>query len=104
MKNLVSLDSLSPRDLLKRVRENFSGQDRAGQNEMAALVYEALCEQRHLIVEAGTGTGKSLGYLVPAVLLAAGRENGALFPLPHLRCSGRLFAKTHPPCCMRFMK
>ena len=41
---------------------------RAGQLEMAEAVESALAEKRHLIVEAGTGTGKTLAYLVPALL------------------------------------
>src|SRR6202451_868282 len=41
---------------------------RAGQMEMAAAVDAALTENRKLIVEAGTGTGKTLAYLVPALL------------------------------------
>src|SRR2546421_2630304 len=41
---------------------------RAGQVEMAEAVESALRDRRHLIVEAGTGTGKTLAYLVPAIL------------------------------------
>ncbi len=41
---------------------------RPGQLEMAEAVAEALSERRHLIVEAGTGTGKTLAYLVPSIL------------------------------------
>jgi ATP-dependent DNA helicase DinG len=41
---------------------------RAGQIEMAEAVEAAIAERRHLIVEAGTGTGKTLAYLVPAIL------------------------------------
>jgi ATP-dependent DNA helicase DinG len=41
---------------------------RPGQLEMAEAVESALAERRHLIVEAGTGTGKTLAYLVPAIL------------------------------------
>ena len=41
---------------------------RAGQVEMAEAVESALTDKRHLIVEAGTGTGKTLAYLVPALL------------------------------------
>ena len=40
---------------------------RAGQYEMAKAVERALAERRHLIVEAGTGTGKTLAYLLPAL-------------------------------------
>src|SRR5258706_11815392 len=41
---------------------------RPGQLEMAEAVEAALKDRRHLIVEAGTGTGKTLAYLVPALL------------------------------------
>src|ERR1022692_917184 len=41
---------------------------RQGQLEMAEAIEAALAEKRHLIVEAGTGTGKTLAYLVPALL------------------------------------
>ena len=45
-----------------------AGEDRPGQREMAEAVGAAVDEGRHLVVQAGTGTGKSLAYLVPAVL------------------------------------
>lgn len=45
---------------------------RAGQVQMAAAVMRAFEERHHLIVEAGTGTGKTLAYLVPAVAAALG--------------------------------
>jgi ATP-dependent DNA helicase DinG len=41
---------------------------RKGQVEMAEAVESALTDKRHLLVEAGTGTGKTLAYLVPALL------------------------------------
>ena len=50
------------------------GQNRAGQRTMVAHVAQALELQRHLLVQAGTGTGKSLGYLVPA-LARVGESN-----------------------------
>src|SRR5450755_1464284 len=40
---------------------------RPGQLEMAKAVERAIAEHRHLIVEAGTGTGKTLAYLLPAL-------------------------------------
>src|SRR2546425_12919576 len=43
---------------------------RPQQQEMAAAVARALEEDRHLVVEAGTGVGKSLAYFVPAILFA----------------------------------
>jgi ATP-dependent DNA helicase DinG len=45
---------------------------RPGQIEMARAVMRAFEQNRHLIVEAGTGTGKTLAYLVPAVAAALG--------------------------------
>ncbi len=41
---------------------------REGQLEMAEAVESALAEKQHLLVEAGTGTGKTLAYLVPSIL------------------------------------
>src|SRR5213082_2335646 len=41
---------------------------RPGQVEMAEAVESAIADERHMIVEAGTGTGKTLAYLVPALL------------------------------------
>lgn len=43
---------------------------RAGQIKMAQAVLKAFEENKHLIVEAGTGTGKTLAYLVPAIAFA----------------------------------
>ena len=45
------------------------GEDRPGQVAMAQAVEEAFFEHKHLLVQAGTGTGKSLAYLVPSALL-----------------------------------
>ncbi|MEP7765270.1 ATP-dependent DNA helicase [Sanguibacter sp. 25GB23B1] len=45
----------------------LGGTRRDGQHEMAAAVARAMDSGEHLLVQAGTGTGKSLGYLVPAV-------------------------------------
>lgn len=56
-------------DALHLVTDQIANsEERQGQDEMAILVGRALRNDRHLIVQAGTGTGKTLGYLVPAVL------------------------------------
>ncbi|QRZ61074.1 ATP-dependent DNA helicase [Rothia sp. ZJ932] len=57
-------------DLLDTVVEASGGQRRDGQRLMAAHVAQSLELDRHLLVQAGTGTGKSLAYLVPAVHFA----------------------------------
>lgn len=48
--------------------EALGGQERPGQVEMADAVAEAMVSGEHLLVQAGTGTGKSLAYLVPSLL------------------------------------
>jgi ATP-dependent DNA helicase DinG len=54
------------RGLLSEWHPNY--EHRPGQIEMAQAVESALADRKHLIVEAGTGTGKTLAYLVPAIL------------------------------------
>jgi ATP-dependent DNA helicase DinG len=49
------------------VVEALGGQRRDGQAQMAQAVTDAIRTRRHLLVQAGTGTGKSMAYLVPAV-------------------------------------
>jgi ATP-dependent DNA helicase DinG len=56
------------REVLAAAVEALGGQERAGQIEMAEAVAAAMTDGVHLLVQAGTGTGKSLGYLVPALL------------------------------------
>ena len=46
----------------------IGGSPREGQIEMAEAVANALTDRHHLMVQAGTGTGKSLAYLVPALV------------------------------------
>ncbi len=55
-----------PSGLLSRAHPNY--EFRQGQLEMAEAIEAALKEKSHLIVEAGTGTGKTLAYLIPAIL------------------------------------
>ena len=57
-------------ELLDAAVAALGGARREGQHRMAESVAKALDSQRHLAVQAGTGTGKSLAYLVPAVRYA----------------------------------
>lgn len=54
--------------VLARAVAALGGSHREGQVQMAEAVAEALAKPEHLLVQAGTGTGKSLAYLVPALL------------------------------------
>jgi len=71
----------TPADLLApggRLSARLAGwESRPQQLEMAALVARAIAERRHAIVEAGTGVGKSLAYLVPAILAATADQDEA---------------------------
>lgn len=53
-----------------------SYEERPQQLEMAQAVTRAIDERKHLIVEAGTGVGKSFAYLAPVILATAGVEEG----------------------------
>ena len=62
-------------DMSKKVREALDvavdaigGSPREGQIEMAEAVANALTDRHHLMVQAGTGTGKSLAYLIPGIV------------------------------------
>lgn len=57
----------SPEAMLSHVVEHISGARREGQVRMTNAVARALATHRHLAVQAGTGTGKSMAYLVPAI-------------------------------------
>ncbi|WP_425329348.1 DEAD/DEAH box helicase, partial [Streptomyces inhibens] len=54
-------------DLLHAAVTAVGGTERPGQVAMAEAVAGAVDDTSHLLVQAGTGTGKSLGYLVPAL-------------------------------------
>ena len=61
-------------ELLAAAVSAIGGSERDGQTRMAQAVWTAMSDGTHLAVQAGTGTGKSLAYLVPALRLAADRH------------------------------
>jgi ATP-dependent DNA helicase DinG len=69
---LVPADILGPGGRLAARLPNY--EQRPEQLEMAEAVAAAIDRERHLVVEAGTGVGKSFAYLVPAILAAAQQE------------------------------
>jgi ATP-dependent DNA helicase DinG len=58
-------DIFGPEGLIAKFHKNYEYRD--GQVKMAGAIAEAFEKKRHLIVEAGTGTGKTLAYLIPAI-------------------------------------
>jgi ATP-dependent DNA helicase DinG len=66
--------SMSVPELLAVAVAALGGSERPGQAAMATAVERAFETGEHLVVQAGTGTGKSLAYLVPAIVRAVGDE------------------------------
>ena len=70
-----SAAGVSPlQELLVSAVAAIGGTERSGQTVMAQAVWDAVTDGTHLAVQAGTGTGKSLAYLVPALQLAADKR------------------------------
>src|SRR6266568_4845067 len=93
-------------DLVKQVEEIFSAKGilsrspnfefRPQQQQMAIAVARALENREHLAVEAGTGVGKSLAYLVPAILFAVGHKKKAIVSTHTINLQEQLTQKDLP--------
>ena len=83
----------SPSGLLSRA-SNF--EYRPQQQEMAVAVARALEGTEHLCVEAGTGVGKSLAYLVPAILFATAKKKKAIICTHTINLQEQLTQKDLP--------
>src|SRR5581483_61737 len=93
-------------EFVERVRTIFSDggllskaknfEFRPQQQEMAAAVARALEEDRHLVLEAGTGVGKSLGYLVPSILFALEQHKKAIISTYTISLQEQLLNKDIP--------
>jgi ATP-dependent DNA helicase DinG len=83
----------SPNGLLSKAK-NF--EFRPQQQAMAVAVARALEEDRHLVVEAGTGVGKSLAYLVPAILFALEQHKKAIVSTHTINLQEQLVHKDIP--------
>jgi ATP-dependent DNA helicase DinG len=93
-------------DLVKQVEEIFSPtgvlskaknfEFRPQQQQMAVAVARALQNREHLVVEAGTGVGKSLAYLVPAILFAVAEKKKAVVSTHTINLQEQLTEKDLP--------
>jgi ATP-dependent DNA helicase DinG len=103
---MIALKDNLGSELVERVRGFFSEtgplskaknfEFRPQQQEMAVRIAQALEEEQHLIVEAGTGVGKSLGYLVPSVLFALERHKKAIVSTHTINLQEQLLHKDIP--------
>jgi ATP-dependent DNA helicase DinG len=83
----------SPTGILSKSR-NF--EYRPHQQKMAVAVAEALEGRKHLIVEAGTGVGKSLAYLIPSILFAVAQHKKAVISTHTINLQEQLIDKDLP--------
>ena len=86
--------ALSPGGALGTVLDHF--ERRPGQIEMANAVTEALNRDQHLLVEAGTGTGKSMAYLLPSALHAINRGERVVISTDTRALQEQLYQKDVP--------
>ncbi|MBI3973184.1 MAG: DEAD/DEAH box helicase family protein [Chloroflexi bacterium] len=88
------LRALSPGGAIARSLTGYEA--RPGQVKMARAVAKALSEQLHLVVEAGTGTGKSIAYLVPAAEYAVANGRRVVISTNTINLQEQLFFKDVP--------
>jgi ATP-dependent DNA helicase DinG len=103
---MIALKDSLGTEFVERVRAIFSENGllskatnfefRRPQQEMAAAVARALEEDRHLVVEAGTGVGKSLAYLVPGILFALEQHKKAIVSTHTINLQEQLLYKDIP--------
>jgi ATP-dependent DNA helicase DinG len=103
---MIALKNSLGTDFVERIRTIFSENGllskaknfefRPQQQEMAAAVARALEEERHLVVEAGTGVGKSLAYLAPAILFAREHQKKAIVSTHTINLQEQLIYKDIP--------
>jgi ATP-dependent DNA helicase DinG len=105
---MISVSEIQPvgADLISKVEEIFSPSGilskasnfefRPQQQEMAVAVARALQNREHLAVEAGTGVGKSLAYLVPAILFAVAEKKKAIISTHTINLQEQLTEKDLP--------
>jgi len=103
---MIALRDSFGSDFIEEVRSLFSENGslakaknfeyRPQQQEMAVAVARALEEERHLVVEAGTGVGKSIAYLAPAILYAIAEKKKAVISTHTINLQEQLLYKDIP--------
>ncbi len=104
--SMIALKDSLGSDFVERVRSIFSESGllakarnfeyRPQQQEMAVALAVALEDEQHLVVEAGTGVGKSIAYLTPAVLFALEQKRKAIVSTHTINLQEQLLYKDIP--------
>ncbi|KQY06476.1 ATP-dependent helicase [Mycobacterium sp. Root135] len=84
------------KELLDKAVTALGGTERSGQIEMAEAVDHAFESGEHLAVQAGTGTGKSLAYLVPSIKQAMARAEPVVISTATIALQRQLFDRDLP--------
>lgn len=82
--------------ILREVVAKLGGQARASQEQMVRETAAALTDSEHLIVQAGTGTGKSFAYLVPALLWCAQQQHRVIVSTATLALQRQIMRRDAP--------
>src|SRR5439155_26325417 len=103
---MIALQDSLGTDFVERIRAIFAAKGllaraknfeyRAEQQSMAVAVARALENETHLVVEAGTGVGKSLAYLVPSILYALEQKKKAIISTYTINLQEQLIYKDIP--------
>ena len=83
-------------EALDAVVVGLGGERRDGQREMARAVEKSLSTREHLLVQAGTGTGKSVAYLVPAIMRAVSNRRAIVVSTATLALQRQLVGRDLP--------
>jgi ATP-dependent DNA helicase DinG len=81
-------------NLIRRAFEEY--ENRTGQFTMMDTVYTAFNQERHAIIEAGTGVGKSLGYLIPAAYFSKQTNSPVIISTHTIQLQEQLLYKEIP--------
>lgn len=103
---MIALREAIPSDFIDRIEAVFSSQGalakaknfekRPQQQQMAVAIARVLEREQHLVAEVGTGVGKSLGYLVPAILFALEQHKKAIISTHTINLQEQLLHKDIP--------
>ncbi len=103
---MIALKESLGSDFVEQVRAIFSDSGllakaknfefRAEQQQMAVAIARALEEESHLVLEAGTGVGKSIAYLAPSILFAIGQKRKAIISTHTINLQEQLLYKDIP--------
>lgn len=93
---MASLNDLDSQDLLAAAVNTLGGAPRAGQQQLAGAVDTAVSTGQHLIAQAGTGTGKSLAYLMPGLKHAVSTGQPVVVSTATLALQNQLVKRDFP--------